>query len=63
MKDQSPGGKGCGHPSLQDANPPEKDVTGHREHEGWVPPQDASLCTGQIILCLCADQEFTAGGR
>ena len=63
MEDQSPGGKGCRHPSLQDANPPERDVMGRREHEGWVPPQDASLCAGRIILYLHTDQEFTAGGR
>ena len=28
------GGKGHRHPSLQDANPPERDDMGHREHEG-----------------------------
>ena len=63
MEDQGPGGKGCGCPSLQDANPPERDITGRRDHEGQVLPQDASLCAGRIILCLHADQEFTAGGR
>ena len=61
MEDQSPGGKGHGHSSLQDASPPERDVTGQGEHEGQVPSQNASLCTGQIILCLGADQEFTVG--
>ena len=63
MEDQSPGGKGHGCPSLQDANPPERDVMGRREHEGRVPPQDASLCAGRIILHLCTDQEFTVGGQ
>ena len=57
MEDQSPG------PSLQDANPPERDVMGQRECEGWVLPQDASLCAGRIILHLRADQEFTVGGQ
>ena len=52
-----------GRTSLQDANPPERDVMGCREHEGWVLPQDASLCTGRIILCLRTDQEFTVGGQ
>ena len=45
-KTRALGGKGCGHPSLQDANPPERDIMGCGEHEGWVPPQDASLCAG-----------------
>ena len=63
MEDQSPGGKGCGCLSPQDTNPPERDITSHREHEGWVLAKDASLCTGQIILRLRADQEFTVGGR
>ena len=62
MEDQSPGGEGHRGPSLQNANLPERDIMGHREHDRWVVPQDPSLCTGQIILRLRTDQEFTVGG-
>ena len=49
MEDQNPGGKGHGHPSLQDTNPPERDIMGCGEHEGQVPPQDASLSLDELF--------------
>ena len=53
-----PWGEGHGHPSLQDADPQQRDSTGQRQHEGWVPFQNASIRAGQIILHLHASQEL-----
>ena len=33
-----------------------------RQHEGWVPSQNASIHAGQIILCLRASQELLKAG-
>ena len=58
MEDEGPRGEGCGHPFFQDADPQQRDSMGQRQHEGWVPSQNASIHAGQIILCLRASKEF-----
>ena len=52
MEDQGPGGEGRGHPSFQDTNSSQRDAACRGEHEGWVPPQNAPVHTGQIVLHL-----------
>ena len=34
MEDKGPGGEGCRHPSLQDADPQQRDSMGQGQHEG-----------------------------
>ena len=58
VEDEGPGREGHRHPSFQDADPQQRDSMGQRQHEGWVSSQNASICTGQIILCLRTIQEL-----
>ena len=51
-------GEGCRHPSLQNTNTKQGDVVGCRDHEGWVPFLNATLCIRQTLFHLCADQRF-----
>ena len=55
-------GEGHEHPSLQDADTQQRDSMGQRQHEGWVPSQNASIHAGQIILHLRASQELPKAG-
>ena len=46
MEDEGPRAEGCGHPSLQDTDPQQRDSTGQRQHEGQVLSQNASIHAG-----------------